>query len=462
MTWDRESLSEARLINATGIRGGREQEERATAALLSVMRLVPAFGKRILRYTDAPGGTISTYTEPSFQTESGGTLRPDGIIMVERGKTQWVTLIEVKTGNSDLSEEQVDNYLRLAASEGFACLVTISNQIVASPDESPVKVDKRRLRRVGLVHLSWFRILTEAIIELEHRGVDDREQHIALADLIAYLDDDRSGAVAYAGMGKDWVQVRQNARNRTLRATDPGVKAVAADWEEFTEYLALRLRQSLGRPVEPSYPGSGTRAQRLETHAKGLGAAGELRATLKVKDAAGPLELEADLGAQQVTVSMQVRAPKDGRARTRINWLMRQLRDAPDNLRITVKFARTRSTASGLLGAATEDIGILLLAEDPKREPTAFEVAFTADMGVKRGTGKGSFVSETQSQMIAFYGDVVQHIQKWAPKAPKLIETTEADVSPSPTEHAEPVGHPASPVIDSPVWPDHAGGFDLA
>jgi len=36
-------------------------------------------------------------------------------------------------------------------------------------------------------------------------------------------------------------------------------------------------------------------------------------------------------------LSMQVRAAKDGRARTRINWLLRQLRDAPDDLRITVR-----------------------------------------------------------------------------------------------------------------------------
>lgn len=52
-----------------------------------------------------------------------------------------------------------------------------------------------------------------------------------------------------------------------------------------------------------------------------------------------------------------------------------------------------------------------------------FEVADTDDMGIKRGTASGSFVAETQTQMLAFYGDVVQHVQKWAPKAPKLSES---------------------------------------
>jgi hypothetical protein len=134
---------------------------------------------------------------------------------------------------------------------------------------------------------------------------------------------------------------------------------------------------------------------------------------------------------------MQVRAPKDGRARTRINWLLRQLRDAPDDLRITVKFARTRATASALLDAARADLSTLLLPEDAKREPTMFEVADTDDMGIKRGTSSGSFVAETQTQMLAFYGDVVQHVQKWAPKTPKLSESLDFEVAPSPAKEIE-------------------------
>ena len=102
MTWDTAKWPPARLISATGIRSSKEQEERATAALLSVVRLVPAFGKRILRYASAPARTISTYTEPVFQTGSGVNLRPDGAIVVERGKTEWASLVEVKTGSSDL------------------------------------------------------------------------------------------------------------------------------------------------------------------------------------------------------------------------------------------------------------------------------------------------------------------------------------------------------------------------
>ena len=87
-----------------------------------------------------------------------------------------------------------------------------------------------------------------------------------------------------------------------------------------------------------------------------------------------------------------------------------------------MRFSRTQGTTSALLSAAREDASLLLLPEDPKREPTVFNLALTADMGAKRGTGNGSFVAETQIQVLSFYGDVVQQIQKWAPKTPRLSE----------------------------------------
>ena len=64
-----EQWTPARLIPAAGIRGAKEQEERATSALLAVMGIVPSFGKNILKTVDAPAGTITTYTEPSFETD---------------------------------------------------------------------------------------------------------------------------------------------------------------------------------------------------------------------------------------------------------------------------------------------------------------------------------------------------------------------------------------------------------
>jgi len=193
----------ARLIPASGIRGAKEQEERATSALLAAMQVVPSFGRAVLGYAGAPSGRIASFVEPQFETDAGGTAIPDGLVTVDRGKTHWTCLIEVKTGRSTLDVEQVDRYLGIANREDFNALLTISNEIVADGDVSPVKVDGRRLRNVKLAHVSWFRIMTEAVLESEHRGVDDPEQAFVLSDLIAYLDDERSGAAGFEGMGQE-------------------------------------------------------------------------------------------------------------------------------------------------------------------------------------------------------------------------------------------------------------------
>ncbi len=110
-------------------------------------------------------------------------------------------------------------------------------------------MDGRRLRTTRLYHLSWWRIITEAIVQHRHRGVDDPDQAWLLGELIAYLDDERSGASGFQGMGENWVKVRSGAGDGTLRASNAGVRDVAGRWDQFVEYLCLGLGQDLGRDV---------------------------------------------------------------------------------------------------------------------------------------------------------------------------------------------------------------------
>src|SRR3954451_9861463 len=98
----------ARLIPTVGIRGQEEQEKRATSSLLAVMRAVPEFGHALLGPLGASKGRISTYAEVQLKDAEGKTHIPDGAIVVERGKTAWRCLVEVKTGTAQLKDEQVN------------------------------------------------------------------------------------------------------------------------------------------------------------------------------------------------------------------------------------------------------------------------------------------------------------------------------------------------------------------
>ncbi|NOY56074.1 MAG: hypothetical protein GXP34_08810 [Actinobacteria bacterium] len=432
-----ESWHPARLIPVVGIRSVKEQEQRATSALLAVMGIVPSFGKVILSYLNAPAGQISTFTEVQFEDEDGIAI-PDGVIIVERGKTRWVCLVEVKTGDAELTAEQINRYMGIAVANGFDAVLSISNQIVSSPDALPFKPNKRLLNKLEAVrHLSWFRIFTEAVIKNQRHGISDPEQAWILGQLVDYLDSEKSGAGGFEGMGADWVAVRNAARQRTLRPGDKGIGSVASDWVQFVEYLCLGLRQKLIREVTPVYPRASDAKSRFAVHCDTLGARDEhkLKATVRVPDAVGHVNIEADLVSRQVTTSIEVKAPREGRAKTRVNWLLRQLKDAPPDTRIEVKFPHTRDSTSALVADVQKSPETVLLTSDPKKEPKAFVVAVTREMGEKRGKGHGSFVAITRAQVLDFYRDVVQNLTAWQPRPPKLAEPKEAEKEPEVTSH---------------------------
>ncbi len=331
----------ARLIPAAGVKSPQEQETRATSALLAVMVAVPEFARAILRHLDAPAGRVSTFTEISLATAGtkgkGTKIRPDGAIVVERGKTWWGCFVEVKTGSNRHTEEQVSAYLDLAREAGLQSVLTISNEIAAVPGESPLSIDKRRLGKLTLRHLSWWRVLTEAVVQHEYRGVSDPDQAWILGELIAYLQDPRAGAGSFEDLGPDWVTVRDGARHGTLRAGDEAASVVAR-WEDFVRYVSLGLCQELGAEVEPHYPRKLDPAARRAAAMRTLVESGCLGATLRIPDAIAPIDVMTDLRAQQVTTSVLIQAPKEGRATTRIRWLLRQLKDAPPGTRVEVSF----------------------------------------------------------------------------------------------------------------------------
>jgi hypothetical protein len=432
----------ARLIPAVGIRGQEEQEKRATSSLLAVMRAVPEFGRALVGPLGAPKGRISTYAEIQLKDAAGKLHIPDGAIVVERGKRAWRCLVEVKTGGAALVPEQVTRYLDLAREQRFDAVLTISTQITGAPDESPIEIDRRKLRSVSLVHLSWWRIITEAIVQYRHRGVSDPDQAWILGELIAYLDDERSGASGFTDMGENWVKVRNGAVDGTLRAGDPEVRDVAGRWEQFVEYLCLGLGQDLGRDVRPVRPRKQTSAARHEASCASLAGEGSLEAAIRVPDAIAPLVVKADLRTRKVITRVVVDAPAEGRPATRVKWLLRQLKDAPDSLLIEVSFAKSKATTASLLSAARENPLCLLLPNDPKRPPRSFGLALSCPMGTRRGKGERSFVLETRKQAIGFYRDLVQNLRAWRPSAPKLPNQAEEDQR---SPHADP---PAFSVTD--------------
>jgi hypothetical protein len=282
-----------------------------------------------------------------------------------------------------------------------------------------------------LRHFSWWTVLTEAVVQQRYHGISDPDQEWVLRELIHYLSSKASGAVGFEDMGENWVTVRKSAHDGTLRAGDPAARDVAERWEQFTNYLALSLSQELGASVTAHRPRTQSMAARLDEIVKSLGETGHMQSTLRIPDAVGPVEISTDLRSRQTTTSVTIDAPREGKQRSRIKWLLKQLADAPDDLRVEAAFPNARVTTAGALGTIREDPSVLFYPPDTKREPRAFVVARSRPMGQKRGRAEGSFVRETSAQAVACYRNLVQNLKPWTAPAPKLRTEPAAAQAPS-------------------------------
>lgn len=446
-TWE-----SARLIPVSGIGGADEQERRATSALLAVVASVKEFARAILGPLGAPTGKVDTFIEVPFELD-GRTVQPDGVIQVTRGSKTWTALVEVKTRDNVLRREQLEGYLDVARNEGFDCVLTISNQLATAAGVHPTEVDRRKLRKVQFSHLSWTRILSEAMLQKEHRGVSDSDQAWILSELIRYLSHPQSGALEFSDMGEHWVTVREAAAAGTLRRGDDGVREVVARWDQLLGFTALRLARQLGADVQPvlSRKERADPAARSENLVSQLTGEGRLEGAVRIPDAVGPMLLRADLRQRRVQAAVDVSAPSTGRPRTRVNWLVRQLANSPDSLRVDAYAARSRTSTSELLGNLRSDPDLLI---DPNRpEIQRFRIIAATKMGLKRGTTRGGFIPSVLDLVDAFYEETVQDLKPWTPSAPRLQrQKPAADQAADPPPDAE----PARPIALPPPPPASA------
>jgi hypothetical protein len=292
------------------------------------MKIVPELGTALLKAAGAPKGTIATFIEPEFKM-AGRKIRPDGLIVVSRGKKSWRALVEVKTGKNLLEISQIHSYLDICREYRLDALLTISNEVLNASGSHPTAgIDARKLRSTRLEHFSWLRIMTEAIVLSEHVGLQDVERGLVLKELIRFLQSSSSGASEFNDMGSAWVKVRDDIRTGAIRKPDQDVLDTVSRFESLVRYAALSLSARLGVSVKEVVPRMAKQDYRrfLTESANSFIETKTLTGALEVPGAAAPLQILADVGSGFLRCGCSIPAPTEGRNRTRLNWILRQLR----------------------------------------------------------------------------------------------------------------------------------------
>jgi len=217
------------------------------------------------------------------------------------------------------------------------------------------------------------------------------------------------------------VAVREAARGGTLQPADKGGIDVVRRYEQLMSFAAMRLSRELGVDVRPALSRGDMKDpdRRLQAAAAALAETGILSGGLRVPNAAAPIEITADLRASRIRCSMTVEAPNTGRATTRLNWLLRQLRDSKGQVCIEATAVRQRGKGAVRTLAELRETPKLAI-DDPARELRAFTISLSANAGTKRGKARGSFVTSILETVENFYADVVQHIKPWTPPPVKV------------------------------------------
>ncbi|MFJ6940766.1 TerD family protein [Streptomyces sp. NPDC101132] len=406
---ENESWRPARLFPLPHTKSDREREARATSVLLSVMAEVPEFGRRLTAGFGAPAGRMQTFTEVSLP-HGESPRRPDGVIRVERAGKLWTALVETKTNGNPLKDEQVQDYMDIAARRGYEAVITLSNDVAL--EGSPlvtVKLDGRRKHKVGLWHLSWAEVAQHAQLLIRHEGVGNAAHAWLLQELLHYLHHENSGCHGFQNMGPSWVPVRTGIETETLSAGDPRAAEVVESWERLVRQLCLRLGGELGQkalPVQRARRGGDPQARRAEA-ADTLCFEGRLSAEIRVDGSPGILGLTADLRTGKLRTSMDVPAPEGGYPLTTAKRLVRVLAEAPADLHVET-LVEANNGPRGTLERLRPEPGDLLPRDGAPI--TGFRLSLFKGMGGARGNTESGFIRSVGESVDRFYTTVVVHL----------------------------------------------------
>ena len=432
-----------------------KREEKATSMLLSVFSLVPDFASSVLEEVGAPIGKrakISCFTEVSFKGMKLSS-RPDGLIIVESTRGTWAALVESKIGSSQVTEDQLVDYIDVAKEQGFDAVITISNQFAGDPSHHPLALSKSKRKGVGLYHFSWLAITSKALLLIDSKSVTDVEQSFVMRELVRYMQSSKTGMSHALSMSADWKWLcNEIHQGHLIPKSSSQLSGAVADWFQLLRYLSINLSLAVGESCSTHFQKKhlSDASARVHDAICGFIKAQSFHGEIKIPNAASRLTITASLIRKTIDLSVRIETPKDvKKQRSAINFVLSQLRGcSADDVTVVVNWpGRTPSTKLPLQMAMDEDERKALLLPELKCLPVSVDLVRVIDMGARIKTPK--YLPETaEVEIKRFYGEVVQQLQKWVPKAPKVKKVV-ADDAPEPAADSPSSLGPSSIAVGS-------------
>ena len=241
-----------------------------------------------------------------------------------------------------------------------------------------------------------------------------------------YFEHPTSGVKRFDQMNPEWRTFVLGVRDgQQFKRSSPEIENTVTSWHQEERDVSLILSRRIGQQVALrglSRKHQADPALRLRDACDDLIASNELRSAFSVPNAAGELEVTADVQRRTISCAMKLNAPLDRqRAKARINWLRRQLKDV-DNQNVQVRaFWPKRATATQAALSELKGDSRCLEKDRSDLVPYGFEVVMIRDIA-GRFSGRRTFIEDLEELVPEFYEEIGQYLRPWTPPPPKIAK----------------------------------------
>lgn len=403
-------------------------ENRALSIFMSVFSEVPKFSNSIVEFFGQRVGVnskITCLTEVKLKkARDKERKRPDGLIILKSSSKTWTAFVEAKVANQEIYEEQILDYIQIAKENKIDAIITISNEFVADPTHHPLNLPNNKSRGIGLFHISWSSILTQAGILYQSGEITNSSQSYLIEEFIRYFSHTNSGLKYYDRMHTDWKKVVSDVQNGArLSKNDEEVKNAVSSWHQEQRDLCLKMSKILGCIISTRLPRKhiNDANSHLKDDCDNFVKTFQLASTLKVPNAAAPIEIVADMKKRTIECSMALEAPDDyKKGLPRVKWLLRQLSNVKgDDIIIKINIIGKTHHITISLSELSGDPDLIFYENN--YIPSSFEVIMRNDLGQKF-SGTKTFIDKLEEMVPIFYREIGQSLYKYIPKPPQLEE----------------------------------------
>lgn len=395
--------------------GNTTDENQTTSIFLSSLSAVKEYREELLSELGITkiknrNTSLHVYTE-IYNDEK--TERPDGLIVLASGKNnpviEWICFVEAKVKNNYLDSSQIERYIEYAKSVGIDTILTISNEITTTPQETPIITKKAK--GFNLFHWSWTYLKVMTTRQLRTNVIVDEDHVYILSELRRYFDDHKN-ITNFTNMGSEWkTSVQRIYDNVTKKLHADDINNVVSSYKQEEMDVALQLTDNTDYYVRLL---TKRNEDRSETLADELTESRCMNTTFYVgDDKKNSFNVSVDLGAKNISCSCHVTVD-NGKAQAQTSALLKMLDPAStENIMVSAVYNRNKFEPPLMLADLYEEKKkqkpYSFLNKEHGDEVKYFELIMRRELG-RDMTGTRNFVDQLERLCETFLLQVVRYV----------------------------------------------------